>query len=366
MLPQVAGAKEIVPSVVVRVNGLPLGRLGMGAPIDAKEDLIAVTIAEDLEVPSMFTLKLKNWDLDQGKVTWVDSDQLGLGSAVEIGLSYDQSAAIQFWGEITGLEPEFTEDTASVLIVRGYDRRHRLMRGKKTKSFTKMKDSAIASQIASSASLMGKVTDTKTNLEYVLQHNQTDLEFLQDRARRIGYEVVVENKTLFFRPYQHRTGKVVTLTRGENLLSFSPRLSSMNQVSAVEVRGWDPKQKKPVIGKIQSNAQPSPIMGGSSNGFKATSAAFGQQASQVVVTEPVSSLEEAKQIAQAQFDAMALGYITGDGECRGNPKIRAGRVIAIEGVGKRFSGLYYVTAATHTYAKGEGYLTQFTVRRTST
>jgi phage protein D len=336
----------------------------MNAETDAKTDLVAVTIAEDLEAPSMFTLQFVNRNLKRGKVTWVDSDLLDIGGSVEIGMTYEGTPATLFSGEITGLEPEFSKEDASMLIVRGYDLRHRLMRGRKTKSFTKMKDSAIASQIAAQANLIGKVTDTGIVLEYVLQHNQTDLEFLQDRAKRIGYEVVVENKTLFFRPYQHTTGKVLTLTSGQDFSRFSPRLSSMNQVGEVEVRGWDFKQKQALVGQCKSSERPAG-MGGTTSGAKQTVRAF-SIASNVVVTQPVASAIEAKKMAQGQFDGMALNYITGDGECRGNPKIRAGRVIEIAGIGKRFSGLYYVTATNHTYRKREGYQTQFTVRRNAT
>lgn len=364
MVMQVHRAAAIEPRVAVRINGMSLEGLNIGTEINAQDDLMAVTIDEDLETPSMFTLTLRNWNLIREKVTWVDHKSFEIGNSIEIGMSYEGLPQTTFWGEITGLEPEFSQDEVSILIVRGYDRRHRLMRGRKTKSFAKMKDSAIASQIAASAGLVGKVTDTGATLEYVLQHNQTDLEFLQNRAQRIGYEVVVENKTLFFRPYQHATGKVLTLTQERDLIRFSPRLSSMNQVSALEVRGWDFKQKQAVIGQVKSNAL-STSMGGSSNGPKQAQKAF-STASEIVVAQPMSSATEAKKMAQGQFEGMALNYITGEGDCRGNPKIRAGRVIEITGIGKRFSGLYYVTAANHLYRKGDGYRTQFTVRRNST
>ena len=43
---------------------------------------------------------------------------------------------------------------------------------------------------------------------------------------------------------------------------------------------------------------------------------------------------------------MTLDFIRGDGRCRrGCTGVRAGTVIRIDGAGKRFSGLYYVTRA---------------------
>jgi hypothetical protein len=53
--------------------------------------------------------------------------------------------------------------------------------------------------------------------------------------------------------------------------------------------------------------------------------------------------------------------LTGSGSAVGNPEIRAGRVIDLQGLGERFSGLYRITSATHTFDSG-GYKTSFEVR----
>jgi phage protein D len=228
----------------------------------------------------------------------------------------------------------------------------------------KMKDSDIARQIASAAGLIAQVEDTKVTLEYVLQHNQTDLEFLQSRAQRIGYEVFVEHKKLHFRSPNTSQAKVLTLQQGGSLLRFAPRLSTMDQVGQVEVRGWDIKQKKAVVGKA-STGQESSKMGGATNAAAQVNRAFGK-ASSPRVTLPTASQAEADQMALGQFRDMGLVYISGEGQCRGNPDLRAGIVIEILGIGKRFSGLYYVSSATHTYETDQGYRTDFTVRRNAT
>jgi uncharacterized protein involved in type VI secretion and phage assembly len=53
--------------------------------------------------------------------------------------------------------------------------------------------------------------------------------------------------------------------------------------------------------------------------------------------------------------------------CDGDPRVKAGWSITIEGVGSRFSGTYFVTSATHVWS-GEGYRTRFnmTGRRPNT
>src|SRR4029077_11110865 len=97
---------------------------------------------------------------------------------VEIAFGYRNETFASLSGEITGLEPDFPEAQAPTLTIRGYDRRHRLMRSRRSRSFTNCKDSDIASQLASDANLRPRVEDSGVTLPYVLQHNQTDLEFL--------------------------------------------------------------------------------------------------------------------------------------------------------------------------------------------
>ena len=99
-------------------------------------------------------------------------------------MGYRDQMTELFTGEISGLEPEFHTAEAPLLTVRGYDRRHRLMKQRKTQSYLKMKDSDIARQVACECGPERRRSRTAASrCDYVLQHNQTDLEFLQQRAR---------------------------------------------------------------------------------------------------------------------------------------------------------------------------------------
>lgn len=349
--------RNLVPTYHVQIGGSRL-------PPEAAADLVAVTVHEDVAAPNMFVLRMITWEMAQLKVTWADADLFAVGNEVQIQMGYVDQLQTLIVGEITGLEPEFCAGEVPMLTVRGYDRRHRLLRGRKTRSFTQMKDSDIASRIASAAQLTAEVEDSAVTLDYVLQHNQTDMEFLQERARRIGYEVVVENKTLRFRPQQNSQSEVLTLKRDDDLIEFYPRLSSLSQVSQVAVRGWNPKEKAEIVAQAGAGSENS-TMGGATSGPSVADRAFGT-AIAASVDRPVFSQAEADQIARGRFNAMALAHITGEGLCAGRTDLRAGIVVKIDGAGQRFSGRYYITSATHTYMPQRGYRTAFTVRRNAT
>ena len=356
MLPS-AGARGLVPAFRVRINGAAL-------PPAAAEDLLTAAVYDDVEAPGMFVLRLVNWDMDRLRVTWSDDDLFAAGNVVEIEMGYVDQLERVMAGEITGLEPEFNADEVPTLTVRGYDRRHRLLRGRTTRSFTGVKDSDIASRIASERGLTARAEDTGVTLDYVLQHDQTDWEFLQERARRIAYEVVVEDRTLHFRPRRHTESALLTLTRTDDLIEFYPRLSTLSQVGQVAVRGWSPSDKAPIVARAGAGAEAT-TMGGTTTGPAAADRAFGQTRA-AGGDRPVFSQAEADQLARGQLDDLALAYIGGEGLCDGRTNLRAGAVAQLEGLGRRFSGRYYVTSTTHTYAPLRGYRTAFTVRRNAT
>jgi phage protein D len=224
-----------------------------------------------------------------------------------------------------------------------------------------MSDSAIASQVAREAGLRASVTNTGAALAHVLQSNQSDWDFLQERARLLGYEIFVRDKVLYFRPPQHTSAATVTMRIGDDISEFSPRLSAQAQIAEVAVRGWDVKQKKAIVGRA-SVGQETAVPGEGTSGPRAARQAFGQ-ATVASVDVPVRTVAEADTIARGQFNELALEYVRGDVIADGNPGVHAGTVVAIEGAGDRFSGDYYVTSVTHTLTGEAGYQTTFSVER---
>lgn len=343
-----------VPDVDIRVNGARL-------PLDAQTAIRSVTVLDDLTALSMFTLVLYNWDQEKLKVSWSDSPLFAIGTEVQISVGFVGDLHNVMTGEITSLEPTFTADEPPMLTVRGYDYRHRLARDRKTKTFSRMRDSAIVSQVARSAGLRAQVKDTRTMLDYVVQHNQTDLEFIQKRAQLIGYEIYVRDKVLYFQPPQHGSRVLATLQIGQDITEFTPRLHSLAQVGEMTVRGWDAMKKAVIVGTA-GIGQESTTMGGKSSGPRRTNRAFGK-AGAISVNVPVPSQARADQIARGLFDEMALTYIQGEVECTGHPQLYAGTVIDILGAGETFSGAYYLTSVTHIVSWDQGYRTHLDVRR---
>jgi len=80
-----------------------------------------------------------------------------------------------------------------------------------------------------------------------------------------------------------------------------------------------------------------------------------------ITDQPVSTQAEADQLARSVLEEIALDYITGEAVAHGNPALRVGAVVELTGLGRRFSGAYYVTRVRHVW-DGQ-YLTHLQVRR---
>ena len=342
-----------LPDLSVRVNGSAL-------PLQAQADLRSVTVEEDLRALSMLTLELRNWDDARQQVSWSDSPLFAVGNEVQVWLGYIGDLARVMLAEITSLEPAFSAGQPPLLLVRGYDLRHRLARGRKTRTFTNMTDSGIASQIAAEAGLAAQADDTVVRQDYVIQSNQSDWEFLRRRAALIGYEIFVRDRVLHFRWPPSAAEPAVRLSLGSDITEFSPRLSTLALDSEVVVRGWSVLHKQAVVATTDA----APGAAGRPAGTDTTRQAFGA-ASAAVLGQAAREQAGADLMASGQFNTMALTYVEGEVTGHGRPGLQAGTVVDISGAGQTFSGPYYVTSVTHTVTPEHGYQTSFTVQRSA-
>ena len=208
------------------------------------------------------------------------------------------------------------------------------------------------------------------------QRGQSDLELMKEIADTYDADFWVgdppfdaeglRGRTVYlsrvvFKEYEPR----LTLTWGESLMSFTPRVSTVGQVAGVAIRFTLPLVPLSFVIVVawdfdRENLSVSTFPG-------ARGVRIGNLAGDVltVIERP---LKDPADIANAALLATRLlrnrinNRLTGAGTAIGDPRIRAGAVIRLDGLGASFSGDYRVTGAVHTI-DGAGYKTEFTVRR---
>jgi phage protein D len=329
--------------------------------------LVSFAVEMDLGQPDMCTVTIRNEDNSYSKL------QVGQQVTIEVG---DNNTKI-FSGDIVGLEPAYKANGENTVTVRAFNKLHKLLRGRKSKTFVDRSDSDIVGEIARPHQLVPKCGDAANIVhKHVYQHNQTDLEFLRVRAARLGFDVWVEGDNLHFDQPNSGEDSGVKMRYGDAEASkdkgavflkyFTPRKSSTGVVNSVEVRGWNPEKKEEIIGTAQAEAS---RLG--STGAASAIGSFGGTGT-FEVDQPIFSKEEADLIAKAKLREAMMSFMTGEGECRGSPEVKPGIVVTItvnpDQKDDPFNGKYLVTGVSHRYSnptRGDagGYVTSFRVCR---
>ena len=327
-----------------------------GASVKNIEDDVAQMVVDStIGLPSMFHIILGDYQNDAEAFEYIDAKKFDLGKKIEIAVQTQNGMVSLIEGEITAIEPDFTSRGSVQLHIRGYDFSYKLSQGKKTRSFLKQKDSDVVQKICGENGLSAEVDATTTVHDNLLQVNQTDWEFIQSRARMIGYQVYCQNKKIFFKKVSSMDAPVVTLTWGDNLASFRPRLSSMGQHSETNAYGWDVKKKQAVTGTATpTGAAQFHCIGEKSTGGAAVKKLVNKASINNTLNLPIDTVNQSKSIAEADLLLSESQFIQAEGECvEGNPRLLAGTTVEIKNVGTRFGGKYFVTQARHEFHHGQ-------------
>jgi uncharacterized protein len=270
-------------------------------------------------------------------------------------------------GPITSAQPSFPASGQPILTVTGQNLLQKLQRDKRSVAYRDRTDSEIARMIGGRLDITVRTDPTaeagEERHDYLLQKDRPSILFLLERARRIGYDLHVgedEERFLFFGPSVDVRRVIYQLTYGRSLTEFQPTLDTTDQVGELTLRSWDNVNKR----LIEHTARRSDLRTrgvGDAGGQQQIERSF-QQTKETITGWPVQTQQEAQTVSTETLERNAKDMLTARGATVGLPDLRAGSVIHVDGVGKRYSGRYFVTSTTHTIGDG-GYTTQFACRR---
>jgi phage protein D/phage baseplate assembly protein gpV len=348
---------SITSTCLVEIDGNPLAE-------DIAPLLVSAYVDDSQQLPDTFVLRFR----DPNRMV-LSKSAAKVGSLIKISVQVAGAPQPEplISGEATALEAEY--DTGGTFtVIRGYDQTHRFFRGRRTASYQQMTASDIATKIAQRAGLqVGEVTATTTVFDHYSQAGQTDWEVLSALARANNLEIAVrESKFSFSAPAiasaappaggTANTDPLV-LQLGKDLLRFRSILTSAGQVGNVEVRGWDVATKNALTATEQAVTKrielPTVIP-------QALAKTFGDP-TYVATDVPYRTQAEVDEAAKALADEVASAFAEFEGTARGNPKLRAGAAVSIDGLGEPFDGKYTITTSRHRFDPLTGYTTSFSV-----
>lgn len=335
-------------AVEVTLNGASLAQADYDALID-------VRVEQSVHVPDRFALRFRD-----PSFAMLDSDRFTIGAPVDIAFSNGDNEAVVMRGEITSLGAEQNPAGRHELVVSGLDRGHRLARGSMWRTFVTMTDSNVASQIAGERGLTAEVDSSTVTHDYLLQRG-TDYAFLTERARAIGFDWWVNGDTLYFKR-DAKLGAGPTVHYGEDLLRFKVRASAAEAANEVVVRGWNPDTQQAIVGtSTMSQGGDGVALGTDAPLADATlsgASAFGSGVKRGTGVVGVKDATEADALARAMATSATSEYVMAKGEALGNPLIKAGTELQVDGVGSKLSGRYLLTTVEHVLGEYQ-YVTRF-------
>lgn len=337
-----------------------------GTPLPAKfvNTLVEGYVDDSRTLPDLFLLRFRDPDR-------VLLEQAGLKIGTEARLLARAGGGTAptplLEGVVTALEVELDE-TGTFTVVRGLDESHRLFRGRRVASYQNMTLADICGQVAQRAGLKpGPVDIAGPVLEHIAQPNITDWEFVRGLAEEAGAQAYVREGQLHItRPAEAGSAPdssaraerdPLVLELGSNLLRCRAGISAAEQVSEVEVRGWDVQAKQPLVGRAPAGTSSTLELGVTA---AEVSAPFGE--ARFVVTDAVYGTQaQVDQAAKALAERIAGSFAELEAVIRGNPEVRAGSAVALNAVGAPFEGRYTVTTSRHVFDAVRGYETWITV-----
>jgi uncharacterized protein len=291
-------------------------------------------------------------------------DLFKFGNSVKIFLGYKDSKSLTLMhrGIISAVQTSFPSASLPQINISGYDLSYCMTKGKRSRNWDKKTDSEVVELIAKEYGLTAVTANTKVKFPKIEQSQQSDFEFIEKLAERNGFEFYTFDDKLYFQAPANDKPAVVTLEWGKGLVSFSPEVNISEQVSKVEVRGWDVARKEEIVGTAQAGDEPGrdPNRSSGAEAIKTLCKDRGD----LKIRIPVYNRDEAKRYASAVLKKRAEQFVQGSGESIGVPEIMADKNIELLGLGKKFSRTYYVEQSTHTLSTS-GYRTTFKVKDTT-
>lgn len=346
------------PAFRVEINGTDVCKEGAAIPE------ITIDIVSDNDTTGGCSFTVVNvFDPQKSslKKDWMQNYFMP-GKLVKVWMGYVKQKYV-FSGFINVVKVNFNQGDIPTVDIQCIDAKGYLHNGKKEHNKGEKNIKQVVSEILQtcrSEKIASKVTvDDIPEIQWdLIQHNQTDFEFLVELANTYNYTFcTIAGEVMFVKPRQiGKDSPILTLKWGENLMSFERDMDITNQIFEVNVIGTDPDTNQPISGKSGA-IKPT----GTASKTPDRMVNFIRKRIQEKFDASVRTEKEARDVATAEKDAILMGFITGRGSCIGIPELIPCRFIKLEGMGPGIDNTYYINRVSHHFSTS-GYTTTFQVR----
>jgi Phage tail baseplate hub (GPD) len=328
-------------------------------------DVIEIEAEEHVSSADVFRLRLALHPRPDGSWTCLDDDRFRVWRRLTLRAGYPGQVGTVFDGYITHAHVACGHGREPYLEVSGLDVTAIMDLEEKQLAWANKRDDEIARAIFTAYGLSADVEITVTRhveRTSTIMQAETDIRFLRRLARRNGFECFVQGATGVFRSPDMRQPPQPPLAvefGGETNVSDIRISVDGTPVTAPEIRRLDPLAKRVEIRRL--TASPRRQLGARSLG--ALRSTFPEGRAFLRGQSPADAVEMNGRLRQAYQPATE--FVSAEGEIDSRlyrNVLRAKRLVTIKGLGRTFSGLYYVTRVRHSFTV-DGYTQRFEAYR---
>lgn len=302
---------------------------------------------------SSMDLRLVNFD---GGPVFDDEQIIALTKSLVV-YAGDEAARSEeiFRGRVTALEAEVSSAGHRGLVVLAEDALQLARMQRETHLHEDASFSAIAQTVADAAGLTAVVDGFSGTIGDQFQLNESHLAFLRRLLAEYDGDLQVVGSELHVSPRSNVSRGEVTLRMNDGLREVRVCADLAHQVTGVTVTGWDPEQSA----RIKYTSRGSSLGPGAGRpGSTILRDLIRDGRSEHLGHRGVLSATEAETLANTAFDQRARQFLVLEAKADGDPRIRVGARVRVEGVGRQFDNVYYVTRACHRFDLVNGYETE--------
>ena len=318
-----------------------------GSSIPSDYEIISMEVFQGINRIPSATIVVKDGNASTGDFKVSSSDTFLPGKDIVIEAGYDSTNKQIFKGIITKQSLRVDHFEGSILQLECRDAAIKMTVGRKSATYSKKKDSDIITSIIGNYSgLSSDVTATNTQWPEQVQYYCSDWDFMLSRAETNGLIVNAINGKVSVVKADADTSSVLTLTYGDNILSFDADLDSVSQIASAKASSWDFKTQK-VINATSNTSKAGP--GNLSS--KKLSEVVGL--SDFLLQTPAAlTSDELTTWTKSQIDKRAYAKIIGTLQCQGTAVLLPAKYLTLKGMGARFNGDHIIGTVRHEIANG--------------
>lgn len=313
-----------------------------GRDLPPTVQLLSLQIRNAVNAIPWARIVIEDGDMASQAFEVADGDLLKPGAEVSIALGYGDGEDRVFKGVVVRFGIKIGTDTASQLVVECRDKAVAMTLGRRHRVFLKKKDSEVAQTLLSEYGLGTDVAATQVVHDALVQHDCSDWDFMLARAEANGCVLVTSEGKVSVKPPQTGDTPALKVTYGADLMAFDADIDARTQVASVKTLAWDPKTQA----ALTASESPQALgLQGDLNGT--TLAKVLPKAACTLRTSAAQAQDVLALWAKAQQIKAELARVRGRVKFQGSALARAGTLLEVAGVGKRFNGKVYAGAVLH-------------------